>query len=218
MSQNSLKIAIWAIVVIFLSGCATLEKAKRADELQLDVLTLNKKLKDCNQSKETAKKELSDLEQAKLELERRLHNELSEYKAKLEMTDRGLVVTFLSEIFFDSGKDQLRELAKPTLQNVATVLKDNVSDSLVAIEGHTDNEPITRSGWKSNWELSSARALAVVHYFIDECKIRPKRLSAVAYGEYQSVVSNDTLGGKQQNRRVEIIIFPAQVQKIKAKN
>jgi len=202
-----------AILVIFLSGCATLEKARMAEELQLEVMALNKKLKDCGKVQESTEKQLSDLERAKLELERRLHNELSEYKAKLEMTERGLVLTFLSEIFFDSGKDQIRDSAKVTLQNVATVLKSNVTDSLVAIEGHTDSVPIQHSGWKSNWELSSARALAVLHYFIDECKMRPKRFSAVAYGEYQPVASNDTPKGKQQNRRVEIVIFPSKITK-----
>lgn len=74
------------------------------------------------------------------------------------MTERGLVITFLSEVFFDSGKDVIREDGKGSLQKVAGVLNQNIPNSNVAIEGHTDNQPIKYSEWKTNWELSSARA------------------------------------------------------------
>jgi chemotaxis protein MotB len=83
-----------------------------------------------------------------------------------------------------------------------------MADYYVGIEGHTDNIPIARSGWKSNWELSSARALAVLHYLEKEEKISPERLSAIGYGEFQPVASNDTKDGRQANRRVEIVIMP----------
>jgi chemotaxis protein MotB len=84
----------------------------------------------------------------------------------------------------------------------------------VGIEGHTDNEQIKFSGWKSNWELSAARALSVLHYLVDEKKISGKRVSAIGYGEYRPVTSNDTREGRQQNRRVEVVILP-RVTKVK---
>ncbi|MCK5081464.1 MAG: OmpA family protein, partial [Candidatus Omnitrophica bacterium] len=83
-----------------------------------------------------------------------------------------------------------------------------VSDLNVGIEGHTDNVPITHSGWKSNWELSTARALSVLHHLEDNEGISPKRLSATGYGEFRPVASNATKAGKQDNRRVEIVILP----------
>jgi chemotaxis protein MotB len=94
------------------------------------------------------------------------------------------------------------------LDKVAAVLTTTVSDLNIGIEGHTDNVPIKYSGWKSNWELSTARALSVLHYLEDSKNIDPKRLSATGYGEFQPVTVNDTPEGRQKNRRVEIVILP----------
>ena len=127
------------------------------------------------------------------------------------MTERGLVLTFLDEIFFDSGKAVIRIEATPILEKVATVLRQTVPDSSVAVEGHTDNEPIKYSAWRSNWELSSARALAVVHHFIDREGLEPDRIRAVGFGEHHPVTSNDTPEGRRQNRRVEVVILPKQL-------
>ena len=159
-------------------------------------------------------KEVSALEKAKRDLEKRLSKEVNEYKAKLEMTERGLVVTFLSEIFFSSGKDAISSDGERVLREISQVI-NNIPDAQVAVEGHTDNVPIKMSSWKSNWELSSARALAVVHFFADECGTRPGRLSAVGHGEFKPVASNDLPQGKQQNRRVEIVILPSKLEKVK---
>ena len=162
-------------------------------------------------------KEFSDLEEAKLKLEGALKKEIGDYKAKLELTERGLVITFLSEVFFDSGKDIIRENGKESIRKVAEVLNRDVPNSSVAIEGHTDNQLIKYSGWKTNWELSSARALAVLHYFVDECAVAPTRLSANGYGEFRPVAVNDTKENMQKNRRVEIVILPSKISKIMKK-
>jgi chemotaxis protein MotB len=157
--------------------------------------------------------EFSELERAKHELEIALKKEITNYKAKLELTERGLVITFLSEVFFDSGTQEIREDGKESLKSVAKVLNQNVPNSNVAIEGHTDNQPIKISGWKSNWELSSARALAVVHYLADDCNVLPQRLSANGYGEYRPVAANNAQENMQKNRRVEIVILPSKIKK-----
>ena len=245
------------IPLILLTGCSTIQKAKKADRLAFQVSSLKQELKQEREDTERKIKrllrqkekeardllnkknleinrllstkdkhikkiennkeaEISALEQARKDLANRLKTELKEYKARLEMTERGLVITFLAEIFFASGKDIIRTDAKPTLKKVAEVLNDKISESCVAVEGYTDNVPIHYSGWKSNWELSAARALAVVHYFIDEAQVEPSRLSAIGYGEYRPVTSNDTPEGNQQNRRVEIVILPAKTEKIKS--
>jgi chemotaxis protein MotB len=209
MRKNFFIFALLAVSFFSFSGCASLfKKNDSAKEIE----RLKGELARCSREKE---KEVSSLEKAKEELAQSLQKELGDYKAKLQMTERGLVITFLAEVFFDSGKDLIRNDGKESLKKVADVLNKNVPDSNVAIEGHTDNDPIKHSSWKSNWELSSARALAVLHYFVDEAKVAPERLSANGYGEYKPVVSNDTLKGKQQNRRVEIVILPA-ISKVKA--
>ena len=202
--MKSSKYFIFLIVFVFtLSGCGTIQKAKRTDALEAEVDSLYNQIEDLKRNKDS---QLSDLELAKRELEDRLSQELLEYKAKLRMTEEGLVVTFLAEIFFDSGKAELRTQAQPSLKKVADVLNDNVVDYLIEVQGHTDNVPIKHSTWKSNWELASSRALSVVHFFINDCEIDPLRLSAVSFSEYKPVDTNDTAKGKQNNRRVEIVI------------
>ena len=219
------KFTVLAFLILFsLSGCAFIEKTRRADELETEnanlkhriAQLLKEKTKEVQKVYEEKDKEFSELERAKRELEESLKKEIGEYKAKLQMTERGLVITFLSEVFFDSGKDIIKADGKLSLDKVAEVLNRDVPDSQVAVEGHSDNDPIKYSGWKSNWELSSGRALAVLHYLVDECKVEPQRLSANGYGEYHPVAPNDTSQNKQKNRRVEIVILPSKVSKVKA--
>ncbi len=145
-----------------------------------------------------------ELEAARAELEKRLKGEQG---VSVEMSERGLVVTFLAEVLFDSGKAKVKAGAHDVLDKVAKVITDKAPDRNIAVEGHTDNEPIKKSGWKSNWELSTARATSVLHY-LEEKGMDPKKLQATGYGEYRPVVSNDTVEGRQKNRRVEIIILP----------
>ncbi len=154
------------------------------------------------------KSRLSELENAKAELEDRLRQEIDDKQVKVEMLERGLVITFVAEVLFDSGKAKLRPEALSTLDKVAEVLKTTVRDLNVGIEGHTDNVPIKHSGWKSNWELSSHRALSVLHYLIESEDIEADRLSATGYGEFRPVAGNETAQGRQKNRRVEIVILP----------
>jgi chemotaxis protein MotB len=94
------------------------------------------------------------------------------------------------------------------LEKVSKVIRDKVSDREIGVEGHTDNDPIKYSGWKSNWELSTARATSVLHYLVEKGGLNPKKLSAIGYGEYRPIMSNDTPEGRQKNRRVEIVIVP----------
>jgi chemotaxis protein MotB len=191
------------LVAFSTSGCTLIfQKGRRKDIERINELkSENQRLQD----------ELSDLERAKAELEDRFKKEIGDKQVSVEMADRGLVVTFVSEVLFDSGKDVLRSEALEKLDKVASVLNTTVRDLNVGIEGHTDNVPIKHSGWKSNWELSCHRALSVVHYLIDEQGLTPQRLSATGYGEFHPVDSNDSPDGRQRNRRVEIVILPKTV-------
>ncbi|MFC1703816.1 OmpA family protein [Candidatus Omnitrophota bacterium] len=219
-------LVVLGLSACFLSGCSLfmVKDSAKLENLELEISYLKGQLEKTTKEKDSALDELRtqktqevrDLERAKAELERSLMKEIGEYKAKLEMTERGLVITFLTEIFFDSGKDVIREEGQEALSKVAEVLNANVPNSLVAIEGHTDNEPIKYSGWKTNWELSSARALSVLHYLIDKAEVAPERLSANGYGEYRPVASNETPEGMKKNRRVEIVILPEEIKKVKA--
>ncbi len=186
------------------------ERAKEIKRL------MEEKEKATKQVAQEKTKEANELVEAQRQLAESLKQELGDAQAKLAMTERGLVLTFLDEIFFDSGKASIKPEGLETLKKVATVLKETVPNSPVAVEGHTDNQPIKHSGWKSNWELSSARALAVVHYFVEDQSLQPQRLRAVGVGEYQPVASNDNLQGRRQNRRVEVVILPKALKKARS--
>ncbi len=201
MKISNLRILAALLVLTFaLSGCAvgfykrSPNDMKKIEDLSAEVERL-KLLRD---------QDRRELEAAEAELEKRLKGEAG---VSVGMDERGLVVTFVSEVLFDSGKAKIRSEAHQVLDKVTTVLNDKVADKNIAIEGHTDNEPIKKSGWKSNWELSTARAVSVLHY-LESKGTAPKRMQATGYGEYRTVASNDTKEGRQKNRRVEIIILP----------
>jgi chemotaxis protein MotB len=194
-----------SVFIVFLSltlaGCTFIfQKGRRSD---LD------KIQELNQ-------QLDVLNQAKKILQERLSQEIKDKQVKLQMMEKGLVITFLTDILFDSGKAKIKPEAYSSLDKVVRVLKENVPNLNIGIEGHTDNQPIKFSGWKSNWELSTARALSVLHFLIDQKGIEPERVSAIGYGEYRPVASNGTKEGRYLNRRVEIVILP-ELKKVKEK-
>ena len=157
--------------------------------------------------------QVEELEQARRDLEERLAKEIGENKILLERTSRGLVITMTNDILFDSGKAKLKSDAKGALKKIASVLNETVPDRDIGVEGHTDSVPIKHSGWKSNWELSAARATSVLHYLLEQCGVKPSRLSAIGYGEFRPIDTNDTKAGRAKNRRVEIIILPKEITK-----
>lgn len=150
--------------------------------------------------------ELEEMNRTMALLQQRLKKEIAEGDITVRQQDRGIVVTFVAEILFDSGKTKIKKEGLQALDKVASVIKNVDND--ISVEGHTDNVPIKYSGWKSNWELSSARALSVLHYLVNKKGLDPEKVSATGCGEYRPVASNETPEGRQKNRRVEIIIRP----------
>ncbi|MFH1691387.1 MAG: OmpA family protein [Candidatus Omnitrophota bacterium] len=172
-----------------LAGCTVVfQKGRRSDIEKIQSL----------------EQEVDRLSQIKAELQKKLKGVEG---ISFNRDDRGLVVTFLDEVLFDSGKAKIKSSAYSSLDKVAEVLTSKASDLNIGVEGHTDNEPIKRSGWQSNWELSTARATSVLHYLVAK-GVSPERLAAIGYGEYRPVASNETKEGRRKNRRVEIVILP----------
>lgn len=221
MAANKRLFTVFVLILasLMVSGCSvTFQMRHRSDVEKIDSLgneieALNSRLGELQEQKEL---ELSELEKAKLLLEEKLKQEIDDKSVRLEMAEKGLAIIFLTEVLFDSGKSDIKPEAFVSLDKIAGVLKDNVEDRNIGIEGHTDNEPIKHSKWKSNWELSTSRATSVLHYLVDTKGINPKRVAAIGYGEYRPVTSNDTVEGKRQNRRVEIVILPKNMEKIQA--
>lgn len=128
-----------------------------------------------------------------------------EKSVTLVLDERGLLIRLLDATLFDSGKAEIKNEAKYIIENISDVIKE--SGKSIRIEGHTDNVPINTGKYPSNWELSTARAVNVLKYLIELKNIEPWRLSAVGYGEYHPIDTNDTADGRQKNRRVDILIL-----------
>jgi chemotaxis protein MotB len=122
------------------------------------------------------------------------------------MKDR-LSVNLVEKILFDSGKAEIKPAGLDVLAKVGEQLA-KVQNKRIQIEGHTDNVPINTARFPSNWELSAARAMAVVGFLQQTVKINPALLSAAGYGEYQTAQANDTPEGRAANRRIEIVLLP----------
>ncbi len=123
----------------------------------------------------------------------------------VEATERGVVIHFTDRVLFDTGKAELKPEAVHVLEALAAELKQ--LPHAIRVEGHTDNVPIHNPIYPSNWELSTARASRVVRFFIDVGGIDPARLSAVGYGEYRPIATNETPEGRARNRRVDVVLL-----------
>ena len=123
---------------------------------------------------------------------------------RIQVTElQGKVTVRMAEkVLFPSGSATINADGKQTLAKVADALKE-VKGRIIRVEGHTDNVPIRTDRFPSNWELSSARAIAVVRY-LQERGVDPAVLGAAGYAEFQPIASNDTPEGRAQNRRIEI--------------
>jgi chemotaxis protein MotB len=122
-------------------------------------------------------------------------------------TRRGkMIVALPSSVLFPSGKAELSKRGLATLNKVAGKLKD-FDDRRFIVAGHTDNVPIGQVDFEDNWHLSTARALRVVRFLIEQ-GLNPQNLAATGYGEYDPVQSNKSKAGRTKNRRIELILEP----------
>jgi len=145
------------------------------------------------------------------ELGERLAGDIASQSVTIESGESQLAVRVLDSVLFNSGDTVLLAAGQALLDRVAPVLI--AGRQPVRIEGHTDDIPIgprLNTRYYSNWELSAARASAVVRYFQIRHGMAPERLQAVGLAQYYPAAPNDTPEGRQRNRRVEIILTPAE--------
>jgi chemotaxis protein MotB len=159
---------------------------------------------------------------AELEKEREMATQKAEtledqMRADLESKDVAisklqgkLTVTILDQIMFDSGEAVLKPGGESVMEKIATFLTEH-PELKIHVIGHTDNIPIrpeAHSRFASNWELSTARALAALHFLTEKAGVDPRRVGAVGYGEYRPIADNTTAEGRARNRRIAITILP----------
>jgi chemotaxis protein MotB len=122
------------------------------------------------------------------------------------MRDGNMVISIPSSITFASGQATLSKDGQKALKEVASTLKKQYPDAHYAIEGHTDSDPIKKSKFTSNRELSVQRAMAVLTFLVAECAIPDSNCIVAGHGEYDPVAPNDNKDDKGRNRRVEIVV------------
>ncbi len=184
------------------------------DELSMKVDELNNKNNELGtkltleaEKSHSLGREVDELRFQNDQLEEKLKEELEKGELRLKRDQERTIVKLDDRICFDPGSDVLKKKAKETLDKLSKVLAD-IPDGMVHIKGHTDDLPIGNHRFASNWELSSARAVAVLRYLSDHGRIAPERLSATGCGEYQPIVPNNSLENRRLNRRVDIVIEP----------
>lgn len=124
----------------------------------------------------------------------------------VEFTSQYVQLTLKGALLFNSGKAEVREDALPVLDKVGVIL-ERYANSIIEIEGHTDNVPISGGKYADNSELSCARALSVFNYFLETTNLEPSMIKYAGRGEYVPVADNSTEEGRARNRRVEIRIY-----------
>lgn len=128
---------------------------------------------------------------------------IDEQLISVNNTDTAIEVEIKSQLLFPSGNARLVSKAIPVLSNLATIF--STFNNPIQVEGFTDDQPIKTATFPSNWELSAARAASVVHLFMRK-GIDPTRMSAVGFAEFRPIADNNTKEGRQENRRVLIVI------------
>ena len=181
-------------------------EAKAAQATNAERLELIDKLRD----------QVAELEKEKALAVQSAHGLEEQMRAELESKDvtisklQGkLTVNILDRILFESGEAVLKPDGETVLNKIAAILAQH-PELKIHVIGHTDNVPIragARSRFTSNWELSTARALAAVRFLTEQAGVAPQRLGAVGYGEFRPVADNATIEGRARNRRIAITIL-----------
>lgn len=153
---------------------------------------------------------IDEMASTRRSIEDSLKDQIASKQIRLETLEGKLKITFVDKILFNSGSAQINQAGQQSLLSLAGILKQE-PDQLIVVEGHTDNVGVGKSLqniYPTNWELSTARATAVVRFLQDEAEINPERLSAAGYSYYKPIANNESDEGRAQNRRIEIILVP----------
>lgn len=181
--------------------------AKEREQLRQEQSQLAATLEQERLAKE---EEIKRLTRTQEELSKSLQDEISKGNITIQQVRDRLTITMVDRVLFDSGQAQVKPAGVKVLKQFGDVL-NKISDKQIRIEGHTDTVPISsklQDRFKTNWELSTARATTVVRYLIDQGGVDRQYLSAVGYADTHSLASNDSEEGRSSNRRIEIVLYP----------
>jgi len=154
--------------------------------------------------KETQPDNIVELLPSLRRLNKDLEEEIKAGKLEVRLEPRGLVISLRESTFFPSGEDTLDNSTLPIIKKLASLIGD--LPNAIQLEGHTDSVPIHNARFKSNWELSCARGIAVMSALTETFHLNVDRFSVVGRADTLPVDSNDTPQGRARNRRVDVVI------------
>lgn len=210
--------------LVLLLGCAqqTMVKPDELASLKAQNQSLSNQIDTLNEKIQSLSAEVSNYSEIRganastySNLVKDLQDQLASKETTVKQLENSVKVTFVSDIFFDEGSDVIKPEGKKALDSIVKTLS-SVKDRIIRVEGYTDDIPIKPTfQWKfpSNWELSTARAGAVVRYLVDK-GVKPEMFKAAGYSKYNPVASNDTPEGRAQNRRIVIELVPMDARSI----
>jgi chemotaxis protein MotB len=187
------------------------ELAARVQSLETRAAELAKQLEEIiAKSSKEKEEEIQRLNSAHDQLVKELQAEIQNQEIQITQLADRLSVSLVDKILFPSGEAEITPAGLKVLERVGNIIK-NVQDKIIRVEGHTDNVPIhprLQKQFPTNWELSTARATNVVRFLQDKVGMAPARLHAVGLSEFHPIATNETAGGRSQNRRIEIALLP----------
>lgn len=134
-----------------------------------------------------------------------LKSEIAAGKLSVKLEPRGLVVSLTEAAFFPTGEDTIDPATYPSIEKIAAAIQKLPNP--VRLEGHTDSVPIHNARFRSNWDLSAARAIAMLNLLTTRFGVDPNRLAIVGYADTMPVDTNETEEGRRRNRRVDVVIL-----------
>lgn len=167
------------------------------------IVTLTNRISELQKEKELAGQKAKSLEDE-------MREQLESKDVTISKLQGKLTVSIVDRVMFDSGEAILKADGATVMQKIADLLTSH-PELKIHVIGHTDNVPIrqtAQSRFASNWELSTARALAAVHFLTEKAGVDPRRVGAVGYGEFHPIADNSTAEGRSKNRRIAITILP----------
>ena len=209
---SRLTIALTACGIAFCGGCVM---DSLVEEQESEMKAVMREIRSLEGRLRTARAQTRELElctgpEAIAKRRRALERDLAKYG--LRVTSRGpeLIVTLAGTVLFDPGGVQVRKEVKPALLALAKAVTEQFPERSIRVEGHTDSVRPRRIAdrFPTNWELSAARSLAVLKVLVDEGNLPSTRVLAAAYGQHRPVKNNSTREGREENRRVDIVIMP----------
>lgn len=218
---NNLSKGLLALVIAAVGGAGYLywnqgalrqqaaENEKKVQELERQLAEAKGEVGKLSKEKEA---ELAKLKQAQEDMLQSLKKEVEAGEVMVNQLADRLSVKILDKILFASGEATISGKGRDVLKRVGKVLATaRDKDKVIRIEGHTDTVPIgpkIKDKFATNWELSTARATTVVRFLAESTKIPPDGFEAAGLGEYHPIADNSKPEGRQQNRRIEIILYP----------